>query len=126
LDRLVGGVGLRRGRRDPQHLRVGEALDFWRVDELEPGRLLRLRAEMRLPGRARLEMRAEPTGDGGCFGHRSDRGSIHATRVAARRRATEFRMVRMAPLDQSNEWFLDSLKRTGFSLLVSREPDCRW
>jgi hypothetical protein len=65
LDRLVGGVGLRRGRRDPQHLRVGEALDFWRVEELEPGRLLRLRAEMRLPGRAWLEMRAEPAADGG-------------------------------------------------------------
>jgi hypothetical protein len=65
LDRLIGGVGLRRGRRDPQHLHVGEAPDFWRVEELEPGRLLRLRAEMRLPGRAWLEMRAEPTGDGG-------------------------------------------------------------
>jgi uncharacterized protein YbjT (DUF2867 family) len=64
LDRLVGGVGLRRGRRDPQHLRVGEALDFWRVEELQPGHLLRLRAEMRLPGRAWLEMSAEPTGDG--------------------------------------------------------------
>ena len=64
LDRLVGGVGLRRGRRDPHRLQVGEALDFWRVEEIEPGELLRLRAEMRLPGRAWLEMRAEPTGDG--------------------------------------------------------------
>jgi uncharacterized protein YbjT (DUF2867 family) len=57
LDRLVGGVGLRRGRRDPHRLQVGEALDFWRVEEIEPGSLLRLRAEMRLPGRAWLEMR---------------------------------------------------------------------
>ncbi|SCL13080.1 SDR family oxidoreductase [Micromonospora inyonensis] len=65
LDRLVGGVGLRRGRRDPQRLYVGEALDFWRVEEIVPGRLLRLRAEMRLPGRAWLEMRVEPTDDGG-------------------------------------------------------------
>jgi uncharacterized protein YbjT (DUF2867 family) len=56
LDRLIGGVGLRRGRRDPERLYVGEALDFWRVEEIEPGRLLRLRAEMRLPGRAWLEM----------------------------------------------------------------------
>ncbi|MFC0503147.1 SDR family oxidoreductase [Micromonospora costi] len=64
LDRLVGGVGLRRGRRDPHRLQVGEALDFWRVEEIEPGRLLRLRAEMRLPGRAWLEMRALPA-DGG-------------------------------------------------------------
>ncbi|MFC8131217.1 SDR family oxidoreductase [Streptomyces sp. NPDC057302] len=59
LDRLVGGVGLRRGRRDAQRLRVGDPLDFWRVEEIEPGRLLRLRAEMRLPGLAWLEMYAE-------------------------------------------------------------------
>ncbi|MEU5783986.1 SDR family oxidoreductase [Micromonospora lupini] len=64
MDRLVGGVGLRRGRRDPHRLQVGEALDFWRVEEIVPGELLRLRAEMRLPGRAWLEMRALPV-DGG-------------------------------------------------------------
>ncbi|MEU8269260.1 SDR family oxidoreductase [Sphaerisporangium sp. NPDC049002] len=56
FDRAVGGVGLRRGRRDPYRLRVGDALDFWRVEEIEPGHLLRLRAEMRLPGLAWLEM----------------------------------------------------------------------
>ncbi len=63
LDRAVGGVGLRRGRRDPDHLRVGESLDFWRVEELLPGELLRLRAEMRLPGLAWLELgvRTDPT-----------------------------------------------------------------
>ncbi len=62
LDRLVGGVGLRRGRRDPEALRVGDALDFWRVEAVEPGRLVRLRAEMKLPGRAWLqfESRARP------------------------------------------------------------------
>ncbi|WP_333772184.1 SDR family oxidoreductase [Streptomyces sp. IBSBF 3136] len=64
LDRLAGGVGLRRGRRDAQRLRVGDSLDFWRVEEIEPGHLLRLRAEMRLPGLAWLEMRAEPAGPG--------------------------------------------------------------
>ncbi|MGW8888106.1 SDR family oxidoreductase [Streptomyces sp. NPDC055749] len=64
LDRLVGGVGLRRGRRDAQRLRVGESLDFWRVEEIEPGRLLRLRAEMRLPGLAWLEMYVEKDEDG--------------------------------------------------------------
>ncbi|MFD1663649.1 SDR family oxidoreductase [Streptomyces caeni] len=64
LDRLVGGVGLRRGRRDAARLRVGDSLDFWRVEEIEPGRLLRLRAEMRLPGLAWLEMYAE-TDDAG-------------------------------------------------------------
>ena len=57
LDRMLGGAGLRRGRRDPVELYAGEALDFWRVEEIEPGRLLRLRAEMLLPGRAWLEMR---------------------------------------------------------------------
>jgi hypothetical protein len=64
VDRLVGGVGLRRGRRDPQHLRVGDAVDFWRVDALWPPRLLRLRAEMKLPGRAWLEWALEEGGDG--------------------------------------------------------------
>ena len=64
LDRLVGGVGLRRGRRDAARLRVGDSLDFWRVEELEPGRLLRLRAEMRLPGLAWLEMRVYADGAG--------------------------------------------------------------
>ncbi|MFF3849134.1 SDR family oxidoreductase [Streptomyces sp. NPDC002328] len=65
LDRLVGGVGLRRGRRDAARLRVGDSLDFWRVEEIEPGRLLRLRAEMRLPGLAWLEMHAETDDAGG-------------------------------------------------------------
>jgi hypothetical protein len=55
IDRLVGGVGLRRGRRDPQRLAVGDALDFWRVEAVEANQLLRLRAEMRLPGEAWLE-----------------------------------------------------------------------
>jgi uncharacterized protein YbjT (DUF2867 family) len=59
LDRLVGGVGLRRGRRDQRNLYVGDALDFWRVEEIEEGRLLRLRAEMRLPGLAWLEFHVE-------------------------------------------------------------------
>lgn len=62
LDLLVGGAGLRRGRRDPERLQPGAALDFWRVDDYEPGRLLRLRAEMRLPGRAWLQF--EVDGDG--------------------------------------------------------------
>jgi uncharacterized protein YbjT (DUF2867 family) len=55
LDLLAGGVGLRRGRRDADDLRVGDALDFWRVEAYEPDRRLRLAAEMRLPGRAWLE-----------------------------------------------------------------------
>lgn len=62
LDRLIGGVGLRRGRRHPQEIRVGDALDFWRVEAVEPGRLLRLRAEMKVPGRAWLEFKCEPRG----------------------------------------------------------------
>jgi Protein of unknown function (DUF2867) len=64
LDRLAGGVGLRRGRRDPRHLLVGDALDFWRVETIEPGTLLRLRAEMKLPGRAWLELSAGQDPDG--------------------------------------------------------------
>lgn len=64
LDRLVGGVGLRRGRRDATRLRVGDSLDFWRVEEIERGQLLRLRAEMRLPGLAWLEMYAQTDAGG--------------------------------------------------------------
>lgn len=59
LDRLVGGVGLRRGRRDPHHLYVGETVDFWRVERCDRGQLLRLRAEMKLPGLAWLELIVE-------------------------------------------------------------------
>ena len=81
LDRLVGGAGLRRGRRDPEHLREGDALDFWRVEAIERPKLLRLRAEMKLPGLAWLEFNIEPTATGckltqralfvprGLFGH---------------------------------------------------------
>lgn len=55
LDRMLGGAGLRRGRRHPDNLRIGDALDFWRVEDVKPNRLLRLRAEMKLPGRAWLQ-----------------------------------------------------------------------
>lgn len=64
-DRMIGGVGLRRGRRDPDKLRVGDALDFWRVEAVESGRLLRLRAEMKVPGKAWLQFRATPHEGGG-------------------------------------------------------------
>lgn len=63
-DRLVGGPGFRRGRRDPQEVRVGDALDFWRVEAVELGRLIRLRAEMKLPGRAWLQFEGKPRPDG--------------------------------------------------------------
>ncbi|MFE6968433.1 SDR family oxidoreductase [Isoptericola sp. NPDC057653] len=59
LDRLFGGPGLRRGRRHPHRLEPGDALDWWRVEKVVPGRLLRLRAEMRLPGLAWLELSVE-------------------------------------------------------------------
>ena len=64
LDRLVGGPGLRRGRRDPRDLRPGDALDFWRVEFIEPDRRLCLKAEMKLPGRAWLEFEVTPDGPG--------------------------------------------------------------
>jgi uncharacterized protein YbjT (DUF2867 family) len=60
LDRLAGGVGLRRGRRHPHHLRPGDALDFWRVAAVEPHRRLTLLAEMKMPGQALLDLRLEP------------------------------------------------------------------
>lgn len=64
LDRLVGGVGLRRGRRHPEELREGDAVDFWRVERVERERVLRLRAEMKLPGVAWLEWEIIPTEEG--------------------------------------------------------------
>ena len=64
LDLLAGGPGMRRGRRDPEQTAPGETLDFWRVEAYEPDRLLRLQAEMRLPGRAWLQFEVDPAGDG--------------------------------------------------------------
>jgi len=63
LDKLVGGVGLRRGRRDPNKLVTGDALDFWRVEKIERGTFLRLRAEMKLPGLAWLEFTVTPVSE---------------------------------------------------------------
>jgi uncharacterized protein YbjT (DUF2867 family) len=63
IDKLLGGVGLRRGRRHPDEITVGEALDFWRVDTIDDD-LFRLHAEMRLPGDAWIEWRTSPVGGG--------------------------------------------------------------
>jgi len=74
MDRLVGGVGLRRGRRSRTDARVGDAIDFWRVeavDRTDSGNLLRLRAEMKVPGTAWLEMRAVPDVDGARYEQRA-------------------------------------------------------
>ena len=65
LDLLVGGPGLRRGRRDPVDIQIGDAIDFWRVEGFEQDRLLRLAAEMRMPGRAWLQFEVEPDETGG-------------------------------------------------------------
>lgn len=64
-DRMIGGIGMRRGRRHADELRVGDALDFWRVEAVEADRLLRLRAEMKVPGQAWLQFQATPLEDGG-------------------------------------------------------------
>ncbi|GAA4059767.1 SDR family oxidoreductase [Agromyces indicus] len=71
IDKLSGGVGLRRGRRDPDTLYPGDAVDFWRVEAIERPRFLRLRAEMRVPGRAWLEMSAEADGRGSVYRQRA-------------------------------------------------------
>jgi len=60
LDLIAGGVGMRRGRRDPEHLHVGDTLDCWRVERVDPNERLRLSAEMKLPGRAWLELEIRP------------------------------------------------------------------
>jgi uncharacterized protein YbjT (DUF2867 family) len=63
IDRLLGGVGLRRGRRHPENVRVGDAIDFWRVEAVEANRSLRLRAEMKVPGLAWLHFEVNPVED---------------------------------------------------------------
>jgi hypothetical protein len=70
-DALAGGVGMRRGRRHPDQLWVGDALDFWRVEDVQPGRVVRLRAEMKLPGDAWLEWRIDPTEQGSSLTQRA-------------------------------------------------------
>ncbi len=64
MDKMVGGVGLRRGRRDPDDIRVGDSLDFWRVEEIVPNRSMLLRAEMVTPGKAWLELQSQPRPNG--------------------------------------------------------------
>ena len=71
MDRVVGGIGLARGRRSRARLAVGDALDFWRVEAIEPGRFLRLRAEMRVPGLAWLEMRVTEDAVGSRYDQRA-------------------------------------------------------
>jgi uncharacterized protein YbjT (DUF2867 family) len=71
LDLLVGGVGMRRGRRDPNNLQPGDVLDFWRVEEIKQPQLLRLRAEMRLPGRAWLQWEVRPSEAGHAVIHQT-------------------------------------------------------
>jgi uncharacterized protein YbjT (DUF2867 family) len=67
VDHLLGGPGLRRGRRHPDELLPGEPVDFWRVERVERPGLLRLRAEMKVPGRAWLQWEAFPQGEGACL-----------------------------------------------------------
>lgn len=69
MDKIVGGVGLRRGRRDASRLATGDALDFWRVEELRRGEFLRLRAEMKVPGKAWLELSSVADAAGGSTYH---------------------------------------------------------
>ena len=64
FDKLIGGVGIRRGRRHPDEIRAGESLDFWRVEAVEPNRLMRLRAEMKIPGKAWLQFESIPQEQG--------------------------------------------------------------
>ncbi|WP_211882736.1 SDR family oxidoreductase [Pseudarthrobacter albicanus] len=71
LDKITGGAGLLRGRRHPHLLAEGEAVDWWRVERIDRGRLLRLRAEMRAPGRAWLELSVEPDGTGSRYRQRA-------------------------------------------------------
>ena len=80
LDRLLGGAGLRRGRRHPDEPRVGDALDFWRVEEAEPDHQVRLRSEMKLPGDAWLRFEMQEGDDGSTW---LDQAAVFAPRGLA-------------------------------------------
>ncbi|ROQ41248.1 uncharacterized protein YbjT (DUF2867 family) [Frondihabitans sp. PhB188] len=82
MDRLVGGVGLRRGRRSPTSLRPGDALDWWRVESIERRNFLRLRAEMKVPGKAWLEMFVSDGPEGGA--HYRQRAVFFPTGLSGR------------------------------------------
>ena len=82
IDKLLGGVGMRRGRRHPDELRAGDALDFFRVEVYDPPRLLRLRAEMKLPGQAWLEWQVSSDDDGTTVLHQ--RARFHPRGIAGR------------------------------------------
>ncbi|MBS1698589.1 MAG: SDR family oxidoreductase [Actinobacteria bacterium] len=71
IDRLTGGVGMRRGRRHPSRLNTGDVVDVWRVESIDRGRGLRLRAEMRMPGRGWLELGVRPDGVGSVYRQRA-------------------------------------------------------
>lgn len=71
IDRVLGGVGMRRGRRHPSRLNTGDVVDVWRVESIDRGRSLRLRAEMRMPGRGWLELGVEPSGEGSLYRQRA-------------------------------------------------------
>ncbi len=71
IDSIIGGVGLRRGRRHPEQISAGEALDFWRVAHVEVGKSLVLNAEMKLPGDAWLSFQAQVLGEGSCLRQRA-------------------------------------------------------
>ena len=84
VDKLLGGVGMRRGRRHPDQLRVGDALDFFRVEVYDPPRLLRLRAEMKLPGEAWLEWHVAPATGGRGGTTLQQRARFHPRGIAGR------------------------------------------
>ncbi len=64
MDLFAGGVGMRRGRRDPHHVHIGDAIDWWRVEQIEESKILRLKAEMKVPGRAWIQFEVRPDQDG--------------------------------------------------------------
>lgn len=82
IDRFTGGPGLVRGRRDPDQLLPGDSLDWWRVEAVDDGRLLRLRAEMRLPGLAWLELKVAPGDQGDDSSRFEQRALFHPRGIA--------------------------------------------
>ena len=129
LDRAMGGVGLRRGRRDPDRLEVGDALDFWRVEEIVPGTLLRLRAEMKLPGRAWLgfsvrpgksgaSARVEPGRSSAASALQIDEAALTGESVPAPKDARTLPGGDLGPADQTNMAFMNTPVTHGSGVML--------
>lgn len=123
MDKLAGGVGLARGRRSPNHLQLNDTVDWWRVETLDRGRLLRLRAEMIVPGRAWLEFEVTPQKDDGGGDADEDGGSVFRQRAIFFPRGLWGRLYWLAVLPFHGIIFKDMASRITAAAIATKQED---